>query len=180
MTSLSDLHLLIVDDNEQMRFLLRCLLRAGGVTRISEAETAGEAFDILRATPISLVLVDWKMKPIDGLEFTQMLRWQNDSPNPYAPILMLTAHTEASRVAAARDAGVTGFVKKPISARVLFERLTTALTDTRSFIRSGDFFGPDRRRMQAPGYVGPLRRADDRGRPRSAFETVDIDDTRVA
>jgi two-component system, chemotaxis family, chemotaxis protein CheY len=180
MTSLRDLHLLIVDDNAQMRFLLRCLLRAWGVTKISEAETVGEAFDILRATPVSLLLVDWKMKPIDGLKFTRMLRWNSDSPNPYVPILMLTAHTEASRVAAARDAGVTGFVKKPISARVLFERLTNALTDERPFIRTGDFFGPDRRRMQTPGYAGPLRRADDCRRGKITFDTIEIDDTRAA
>jgi CheY-like chemotaxis protein len=180
MTSLSDLHVLIVDDNEQMRFLLRCLLRAGGVLHISEAETAAKAFDILRASPVSLVLVDWKMQPIDGLKFTHMLRWRSDSPNPYVPILMLTAHTEASRVAAARDAGVTGFVKKPISARVLFERITNALTDARCYVRTMDFFGPDRRRGQAPQYPGPFRRAEDRGRAPGLPDTVDIDDTRVA
>jgi len=179
MTSLSDLHVLLVDDNAQMRFLVRCLLRAGGVLNISEAETAGEAFDILRAAPVSLVLVDWKMQPIDGLSFTHMLRWNNDSPNPYVPILMLTAHTEASRVAAARDAGVTGFVKKPINTRVLFERMTNALTDTRSFVRTDAFFGPDRRHMQASGYCGPYRRADDPGRA-ALIDTIDIDDTRVA
>lgn len=178
--TLSDLHVLLVDDNAQMRFLVRCLLRAGGVTRISEAETAADAFDIMRSSPVNVVLVDWKMQPIDGLAFTHMLRWNTDSPNPYVPILMLTAHTEASRVTAARDAGVTGFVKKPISARVLFERMTNALTDTRSFVRTPDFFGPDRRHAQAAGYAGPLRRASDRGRAPSLLDTIDIDDTRVA
>jgi len=173
MTSVSDMHVLVVDDNQQMRFLLRCLLRAGGVLNVSEAETATSAFDVLRASPVTLVLADWKMQPIDGLEFTRMVRWKHDSPNPYVPILMLTAHTEASRVAAARDAGVTGFVKKPISTRVLFERMTNALTDTRSFVRTGDFFGPDRRHMFLPDYPGPYRRSTDRGR---MPDTVDIDD----
>lgn len=178
MTALSDLHVLLVDDNAQMRFLLRCLLRAGGITRISEADTAADAFDIMRTTPVALVVVDWKMKPIDGLSFTQMVRWDASSPNPYAPILMLTAHTEASRVAAARDAGVTGFIKKPVSARVLFERITSALTDARNFVRTPEFFGPDRRRAQAAGYLGPFRRAEDGRRPLT--ETFEIDDTKVA
>ncbi len=178
MTAPSDLHVLLVDDNAQMRFLLRCLLRAGGVTRVSEAETAADAFDIMRASPVTLVLVDWKMKPIDGLSFTHMVRWNTDSPNPYAPILMLTAHTEASRVAAARDAGVTGFIKKPISARVLFERMTSALTDARSYVRTPDFFGPDRRRGPLAGYLGPFRRAEDGRRP--LIDTLEIDDTKVA
>lgn len=179
MTSLSDLHVLIVDDNQQMRFLLRCLLRAGGLLHISEATTAAEAFDIMRLTPVSLVLVDWKMQPIDGLAFTRTARLKADSPNPYVPILMLTAHTEASRVAAARDAGVTGFIKKPISSRVLFERITNALTDTRSFIRTASFFGPDRRHIAHPDYAGPLRRATDKGAARM-LDTIDIDDTRCA
>jgi CheY-like chemotaxis protein len=173
MTSLSDLHVLVVDDNAQMRFLLRCLMRAGGIFNVTEADTAAEAFEITRLSPIDLVILDWKMTPIDGLAFIRMLRWNENSPNPYVPVLMLTAHTEASRVAAARDAGVNGFVKKPISARLLFERITSALTDTRLFVRSATFCGPDRRHGQAPDYAGPLRRQDD-----NIGETVDVEDAR--
>jgi len=172
MTSLSDMNVLVVDDNEQMRFLLRCLLRAGGIFKMIEADTALQALDAMRAMPIDLVILDWNMKPVDGLAFARMLRRDSDSPNPYVPILMLTAHTEASRVAAARDAGVTGFVKKPISARLLFERITNALTDDRTFVRTDDFFGPDRRRSQAPDYPGPFRRSTDRA------DTIDLDDVR--
>lgn len=177
MASLSDLHLLVVDDNAQMRQLVRALLRAGGIHRVSEAETAPDAMTLMRTHPIDLVLLDWKMAPIDGLAFTRSVRWDTRSPNPYIPILMLTAHTEASRVAAARDAGVTGFVKKPISARLLFERLTSALTDTRMFVRSDDFFGPDRRHGLAPGYDGPWRRSNDQPGG-DAGETFDLDEMR--
>lgn len=176
MTSLSDLHVLIVDDNDQMRFLLRCLLRAGGVMSISEAETVEQAFDILRCSPVSLVLADWKMNPTDGLAFVRMVRRDSNSPNPYIPVLMLTAHTEASRVAAARDAGVTGFVKKPISTRVLFERMTSALTDNRLFVRTDDYFGPDRRHSAEPYYSGPFRRCTDPGGG-GALVDIDIEDS---
>jgi len=172
MTSLSDIHVLMVDDNRQMRFMIRSLLRASGIYQMSEADTAAEALDIMRERAVDLVLLDWKMEPIDGLAFARMLRISERSPNPYVPILMLTAHTEASRVAAARDAGVSGFVKKPISARLLFERISFALTDTRMFVRSGDFFGPDRRKSAAPGYSGPFRRAADRGE--DAFDIEDL------
>jgi CheY-like chemotaxis protein len=176
MTSLGDIHVLIVDDNQQMRLLLRCMIRAGGIAHISEAETAAEAFGIMRTAPVDLVLVDWKMRPIDGIAFTRLARSDHDAPNPCIPILMVTAHTEASRVAAARDAGVTGFVRKPISSKLLFERMANALTDERSFIRSGDFFGPDRRHGQFPDYAGPFRRANDKGARR--LDTLDIDDAR--
>jgi len=178
MASISDIHVLVVDDNRQMRFLLRCLLRAGGVQDVTEANDAEEAFEVLRGRPVDLIIVDWMMQPINGLEFTRMIRWNADSPNPYAPLLMLTAHTEASRVAAARDAGVTGFVKKPISARVLFERVTNALTDTRMFIRTPSFMGPDRRRGLTPNYAGPFRRESDGSVGIGALDTVDVDDGR--
>jgi two-component system chemotaxis response regulator CheY len=179
MTALNDVHVLIVDDNRQMRLLVRCLLRAGGLTNISEAETAAQAIEAMRERQVDLVIVDWMMQPVDGLAFTRMMRADSASPNPYMPILMLTAHTEASRVAAARDAGVTGFIKKPISARLLFDRVASALTDTRMFIRTDNFFGPDRRRGAAPGFDGPFRRSTDCGAA-SEFETVDLDDLRVA
>lgn len=177
MTALNEVHVLVVDDNEQMRLLVRSLLRAGGLTTISEAENAAHAFRIMREHEVDLVIVDWMMKPVDGLSFTRMMRWDSASPNPYMPILMLTAHTEASRVAAARDAGVTGFIKKPISARLLFDRVASALTDTRMFIRTQDFFGPDRRHGAVAGYAGPFRRESDGA---GALDTVDLDDLRVA
>jgi CheY-like chemotaxis protein len=173
LTSLSDIRALIVDDSPQMRVLVRSLLRAGGILKVGEADTAAAAFAAMRAAPVDLIILDWKMTPIDGLAFARMVRWRDDSPNPYLPIVMLTAHTEASRVAAARDAGVTGFVKKPISARMLFDRISSALTDTRMFICAPDFRGPDRRRAHAPNYAGPFRRASD-----AAGETIDIDDLR--
>lgn len=175
MASICDIHVLVVDDNKQMRFLLRCLLRAGGIQDVTEAETAVEAFEVMRGRRVDLVIVDWMMQPTDGLAFTRMVRWDDACPNPYVPLLMLTAHTEASRVAAARDAGVTGFVKKPISARVLFERVNSAMNDTRLFIRTDSFVGPDRRRGQAQDYAGPFRRDSDAARP---IEDIDLDDAR--
>lgn len=183
MTSLSDIEVLVVDDNAQMRLLVRCLLRAGGIFNVTEAETAQAAFQVMQAQRIDLVILDWKMSPTDGLAFTRMVRWREDSPNPYAPIVMLTAHTEVSKVAAARDAGVTGFVKKPISARLLYARISSALTDTRLFIRSADFRGPDRRRGLSPNYAGPFRRESDRTvetrESDRSVETLDIEDIKL-
>jgi CheY-like chemotaxis protein len=175
LTTLNDIHVLVVDDNKQMRFLVRCLLRAGGISKVTEAETGAQAFEVMGARPVDLIIVDWKMAPVDGLAFTHMVRRNNDSPNPYIPILMLTAHTEISRVAAARDAGVSGFIRKPISARLLFDRISNVLTDTRMFVRAGGFFGPDRRFGQDPHYAGPLRRESDKG---EGGEALDVDDLR--
>ncbi|MBI3437958.1 MAG: response regulator [Proteobacteria bacterium] len=176
MTALTDIHVLMVDDNAPMRQLVRALARAGGIINFTETETAADALRILRAAPVDLVIVDWMMRPMDGLTFTRTIRHDSTSPSPFVPILMLTAHTEISRVAAARDAGVTGFLKKPISTQLLFDRIGNALTDARQFIRAGTFSGPDRRHGHANWYRGPLRRADDTGQA----NTFDVDDLRAS
>ena len=173
MNSVKDIQVLLVDDNRQMRALVRSLLRAAGVYRVAEAEGSVEAFDLMHRFQIDLIIADWMMRPIDGIAFTKMVRLAKDSPSPMAPILMLTAHTEVSRVAQARDAGVNGFIKKPISARLLFERISAALLDTRPFVRTETFFGPDRRRGADPRYVGPHRRASDRP------DFIDLEDERL-
>lgn len=174
MTSLDEIQVLIIDDNKQMRFLMRTLLRAAGIHQVVEAEEAKQAFECMTDTPIDLILVDWKMRPMDGISFTRHVRLSSESPNPCVPILMMTAHTEASRVAAARDAGVTGFLKKPISARTLFDRLSVALTDQRPFVKAPGFFGPDRRQRTILDYAGPMRRSTDRGA--NAMDAIDLDD----
>jgi CheY-like chemotaxis protein len=168
---IGDIYVLVVEDNRPMRVLLRGLLGAVGVKNVIEAETAEAGMQALSG-PVDLVLLDWQMQPVDGLAFARMVRWSPASPRPYVPIVMLTAHTEIWRVAAARDAGVNGFVKKPISAQLLLDRISTALTDTRMFVRCQNFIGPDRRRMFAPDYGGPFRRESDR----MGGCTFDLDD----
>lgn len=176
MASVGDIYVLIVDDNRQMRVLARSLLRAAGVNKVIDAQNAEDAMAALRRFPIDLILLDWKMAPMNGLDFARQVRRMPDSPNPYVPILMMTAHTESSRVAAARDAGVTGFLRKPISARTLFDRVQNALLDPRVFVRTEDFFGPDRRHGLASGYAGPFRRSTDTTQAR--IDTLDVDDLR--
>ena len=76
--------------------------------------------------------------------------------------VMITGHTERYRVEAARDAGVTEILAKPITAHNLFARITEILERPRAFVRCDGYFGPDRRRRQeADMYGGPWRRADD-------------------
>jgi DNA-binding response OmpR family regulator len=71
---------------------------------------------------------------------------------------MLTGHSEKRRVVAARDAGVTEFLVKPLSARALYERIVNVVVNPRPFVRTKTYFGPDRRRNLNPSYVGPERR----------------------
>ena len=76
---------------------------------------------------------------------------------------MITGHSTERRVHEARDAGVNEFMAKPLTARGVLERLALVIDHPRPFIRSDDYFGPDRRRRTDPRYDGPWRRAGDKG-----------------
>jgi len=95
---------------------------------------------------------------MDGIEFTKQVRTSDDSPNIYVPIVMLTGHTEISRVETARDAGVNEFLAKPVSAAKIYQRIKTILDNPRQYVRTPTYFGPDRRRRQDPEYSGEDRR----------------------
>ena len=171
MQTLRDAHVLVVDDNAQMRTLVTRLLFAAGVGHTHQAADADEAMRIVNNAAIDLMLVDWKMQPVDGLEFTRMVRNTPRLEIACTPILMMTAYSEMSRVAAARDAGVSGFLRKPITTSLLFSRVSAALLDERMFVRTAQYFGPDRRRAADPDYRGPHRRESDIMLP----DTLDLD-----
>ena len=158
--NIESLHFLIVDDNMMMRRLLRSIFHSFGVRHLKEAGDGAEAFRSLATFPADVIVVDWRMEPVDGLKFTRLIRTGEDSPDPFVPILMLTGNTEKQRVFEARDAGVTEFLAKPVSARKLYDRITSMIERPRFFIRSATYFGPDRRRRDDPDYTGPERRRD--------------------
>jgi DNA-binding response OmpR family regulator len=74
------------------------------------------------------------------------------------PIIMMTGHTERTRVTAARDAGITEFLAKPISAKGLYQRVYSVVAQPRPFIKTATYFGPERRRTSNAKYAGPERR----------------------
>lgn len=162
MTSpLASLRVIVVDDNQHMRSIVTTVLKGVGVRHIRECWDGAEALDSLRQWAADVAVVDFQMSPIDGVEFTHLVRNAADSPNPFLPIIMLTGHSELSRVVEARDAGVTEFIVKPLTGRAMVDRLGAVIYKARPFVRSADYFGPDRRRRQDPDHMGPWRRRDD-------------------
>lgn len=155
------LHILLADDNANMRAIVATMLNALGVGRVSEAEDGYQALAMLARTPADIVIVDFKMVPMDGVEFTRHLRHSKDSPDIHMPVIMMTGHAEHSRVTSARDAGVTEFVAKPVDLYSLKKRLEAVILRPRPYIRAGDFYGPDRRRQNLIEYQGPWRRTSD-------------------
>jgi two-component system, chemotaxis family, chemotaxis protein CheY len=155
------LRILLVDDNHYMRVLLAEILRAIGVKDIHEANDGAEALQAMRNHAVDIVMTDLSMQPLDGIDFVRLLRNSPDSPNPMVPVIMITGHSTMARVAEARDAGVNEFLAKPLTARGVVERLSQVVENPRAFVRTQDYFGPDRRRRPDPNFKGPWRRAND-------------------
>ncbi len=160
--SLENISVLILDDNRHMRSLVQSILHALGVKEIREAADAPEAFKELQHFHADVIIADWHMEPLDGLDFVRLVRTAKDSPNPYVPIIMLTGHTEYQRVCEARDAGVNEFLAKPISAKALYMRFASIIDNPRAFIRTKTYFGPDRRRQNigAPRGIAERRKEE--------------------
>lgn len=164
---LDRLKVLIVDDNKHTRLLLAQILRALGVTNTFEASDGVEALAMMRNHAIDIVLTDLAMEPMNGIDFVRSLRTGADSPGPMTPVIMITGHATMKRLSEARDAGVNEFMGKPITARGVIERLAQVVDHARPFVRTIDYFGPDRRRRADPSFEGPWRRASDHGNVRA-------------
>ena len=143
---LADVSILVADDQEFILSLVREMLRVLGAEKIYDAYDGDEAWDILGTQQIDLMLVDWYMKPVDGLALTHRVRNDKESPNPYLPIIMMSGYSERARIIKARDSGINEFVVKPLSAKALFGRIVNVIEHPRQFVRTENFFGPDRRR----------------------------------
>lgn len=152
------LRVLVVDDNVHMRRIIKTLLAGFGTRDIFEADEGGKGVELFTTHSPDIVITDWMMPGVDGVEFTRLLRQAPSSVNPYVPILMVTGYTERRTILNARDAGVTEILVKPLSAKALYQRILSIVISPRPFIRTRDYFGPDRRRTTNYGYKGPERR----------------------
>jgi len=158
---LGTLRALVADDNPHMRSIVLAILNGLGIHNIAECADGAQALECVRLFLPDFAIVDFHMTPVDGVEFTQLVRNAPDSANPKLPIIMLTGYADRTRVFEARDAGVTEFIVKPVTARAVFDRINSVIYKPRSFIRTDDYFGPCRRRRQDPDFHGPFRRSTD-------------------
>lgn len=165
---LSHLRFLIIDDNAHMRRVVRTLIHGFGVREVAEAEDGATGLEIFQSTLPDIVVTDWFMPIFSGIELTRMMRNEGSSANPTVPIIMLTGYSEKRFVMEARDAGVTEFLCKPISAKALYARVANCMVNPRPFIKAQAFYGPDRRRFANPLYKGKERRIGDENNAQKA------------
>ncbi len=169
LSGLEALQVLTVEDNAHMRAIVGALLQGLGLKDVRHARDGEQALEILGEHPVDIALVDFQMAPMDGVSFTRLIRTGEASPNIYLPIIMMTGHSQRSRVCEARDAGVTEFVAKPLTARALALRIGAVIHRPRPFVRTASYFGPDRRRRDDPRHASLGRRAGDVKAPEEAL-----------
>lgn len=156
--------MLVVEDTQPMQKLLVSVLEALGIRNVQTCANGRDAFRHFCQNSHDIILSDWQMMPMDGIELTRVIRKSPQSPNRMVPIILITGYSAWSRVEEARDAGVTEFLVKPFTAHDLARRIAHVINKPRDFIETQDFFGPDRRRKRdaAGSYNGPRRRDEDR------------------
>jgi len=153
--------ILIVEDSQPMTQITNSLLSSFGVNHIDIATNTDSAYKLFCKEKHDLILTDWLIKPLNGIQLTQKIRSDSASPDPFVPIILMTGFSEKKRVESARDTGVTEFMTKPFTANDLYRRLDHIIMKPRQFVKAPEFFGPDRRRRFLDEERTPKRRSED-------------------
>ena len=154
---LTKLSILVLEKHLLIRQLLTEMFNEFGVATVYSTPVPEIAFDIFMTNPVDIVISDWT-DDLDGMTFLKRLRQDQESHNPFIPVIVCTANTKKSHVSTARDLGMTNYLSKPVSAKMIFLGICAAIEDDRPFIRTGSFFGPQRRQRSIGPYTGVERR----------------------
>jgi DNA-binding response OmpR family regulator len=141
------LSVLIVDDDQYMRKVVRTMLSAIGVRTVFEAEDGASGLDALRQHNPDIVIVDWEMPTIDGSQFVRMVRSPGEWAKPDVPIIMLSGHGDRWRVVEAARIGAHEYLLKPVSTKALQDRIVTILGRPRPTVKLDGYYGPAPRRL---------------------------------
>ena len=117
--------ILVVDDYKTMVRIVRNLLNQLGFHDVEDANDGASALAKLRARRFGLVISDWAMEPMNGLELLQQVRADPDLAT--LPFIMITAENRAERVAKAEQAGANGYIVKPFTAETLRDRIARVM-----------------------------------------------------
>ena len=121
-----DMNVLIVDDYTTMLRIIKNLLKQLGFNNIEEATDGTMALEKIKGKDYGLVISDWNMEPMTGLEFLKIVR-ASDSSYKTVPFIMVTAESKTENVIAAKQAGVNNYIVKPFNAETLKTKITAVL-----------------------------------------------------
>lgn len=144
---LQRLSILIVDNNQYMRRITRMMLTNLGAKSVMEATDGLAALEAIRTCDPDIMLLDWDMPVLNGMEVMRIVRSPDVFPRPNIPIIMLTTRGHRSTVLQALRTGAHEFLVKPTSAKALRDRLTSIVFNPRPMVRLGDYYVPQPRRL---------------------------------
>lgn len=145
-TGFEHCRVLVIDPSILIRRIVADILRDLKVEAVQVCATLAQAIHLLPDGHFNVLFIDWSSQ-MDALSFIRSLRAEGN-PYRFLPVVVMTANGDLPSVAAARDAGATEFMLKPFPAVVMASRLRSITQHPRLFIKSGEFFGPDRRRRR--------------------------------
>ncbi|MCH7634994.1 MAG: response regulator [Proteobacteria bacterium] len=122
-----DMAILVVDDYKTMLRIIRNLLKQLDFNNVDEATDGSEALKKLREKDYGLVISDWNMEPMTGLQLVREVR--SDKKLKKLPFIMVTAESKTDNVVAAKEAGVSNYIVKPFNAETLKQKLASVLGD---------------------------------------------------
>lgn len=122
-----NMHILVVDDYNTMRRIIRNLLRQLGFEHTEEAASGPEALTKLHERQYGLIISDWNMEPMTGLDLLKQVR--ADAKLKNMPFIMVTAESKPENVIAAKQAGVSNYVVKPFNAETLKTKMVAVIGD---------------------------------------------------
>lgn len=157
--------ILIIEENPALLTLTSDILKIFGVGNIITAKDGEQGFKRFMDYNPDIIITELSLNKVDGPEMIEKIRSTPHSPNPYVPVIVVTAFSELKRIEAARDAGVNEIMTKPFTARDLYARIAHVIEHPRQFVITDNFLGPDRRRRRDTFYTGPRKRKDDPGKP---------------
>jgi CheY-like chemotaxis protein len=140
------LNILIVDDNAHMRKITRMMLMNLGAKAVLEAADGLAALEAIRTCDPDVMLLDWDMPVLNGLEVMRIVRSPGVFPRPNLPTIMLTNQAQRRHVTEALRAGVHEFLLKPTSPKALQDRLTAIVFKPRPMVKIGKYYVPYPRR----------------------------------
>ena len=141
------LNILVVDGNAYMRKVTRMMLINLGAKSVIEAADGLAALEQIRNCDPDVMLLDWDMPLLNGMEVVRIVRSPGVFPRPNLPIIMLTNQGHRSAVVQALHAGVNEFLVKPTSAKALHDRLSSIVANPRPMVQLGDAYVPEPRKL---------------------------------
>ena len=124
-----NMNVLIVDDYKTMLRIVRNLLKQLGFNNVDEATDGSMALQMLRVGSYGLVISDWNMEPMTGLQLLREVRADSNAKLKDIPFIMVTAESKTENVVAAKQAGVSNYIVKPFNAETLKGKMVSVLGD---------------------------------------------------